>query len=477
MSSRASFSDDSRMIKKAPPKSLLLRDYLLDDMSSCSSNGFRSYPRRQCCTTVRFLVEMDLNNNGKLPLEQQRRSIPEIKTKWKSKSKPKQKQLSVLQRASAAMIKAFKHFQFSGAGNPTMANFLPRSFSRKLLKHGLWKKTDHPNKEIKRLKSFGDFMKEKETTTHPPSLSQFSTAITTAELNSSTSNYSNSWSDSDFTTTTGNSSEVNLAQRNVIDASPEIKNSKNGKIVGATTATATTADTATNYSPTSDDAKFVGDDNQYKKWQNQQDEQFSPASVMDFPSNNDNDVDDEEEVSSMFQHTHIDVEGTKKIMYKTRRFEGVLQLEPIKLEDRITQFDIESSIKTLYEVDQEENHQEKKALALLQLMKSTISSLDLFKYEVMECLLLEFFKEKMIEQSVSNYEILKKTKDWMDGQVQEILFDWESKKSTETCIREMEKGVNWSKYDNEVEKENVGMELEYDIFNSLVDDILLDFHL
>ncbi|KAI3792497.1 hypothetical protein L2E82_06378 [Cichorium intybus] len=434
MASRASFSDDSRMIKKAMPKPPLLRDYLLDDMSSCSSNGFRSYPRRQCCTTVRFLVEKDLNKTGKVPLEQQRRSILESKTKWKSKSKPKPKpkQLSVLQRASAVMINAFKHFPFSGAGNPRKANFLPRSLSRKLF----WKKTHHHNKEIKQLKSFGDLIKEKETTP-PPSPSRFSAVVTTttAEMNSSTSN-SNSWSDSEFTattdsSTTGNSSEVNSAQKD---------DPTNEKGVGTTTITATA--TSTNYSPTTENPK---------KWQNEQDEQFSPVSVMDFPCNNNNDVDDDDEEK-------------KKLVHKTRRFEGVSQLEPVKLEDRIAQ------------LDHKENQQEKKAMTLLQLMKSTISSHDLFKCEVVENLLLGFFKERMMEQNVCDYEILKMAKDWMDGQVQETVLDWESKKSMETYIREMEKGVKWLKYDEEVEKENVGLELEYEIFTSLVDDILLDCH-
>ncbi|KAG6411160.1 hypothetical protein SASPL_129235 [Salvia splendens] len=44
---------DDQLIKpiRAP---LLLKDHLLEDMSSCSSNGFKSFPRRQCCTTLRF---------------------------------------------------------------------------------------------------------------------------------------------------------------------------------------------------------------------------------------------------------------------------------------------------------------------------------------------------------------------------------------------------------------------------------------
>ncbi|KAG6437592.1 hypothetical protein SASPL_102511 [Salvia splendens] len=44
---------DDRLIKSIRTP-LLLKDHLLEDMSSCSSNGFKSFPRRQCCTALRF---------------------------------------------------------------------------------------------------------------------------------------------------------------------------------------------------------------------------------------------------------------------------------------------------------------------------------------------------------------------------------------------------------------------------------------
>lgn len=215
---RASFSDDSMIIKKPLPKSLLLRDYLLDDMSSCSSNGFRSYPRRrQCCTTVRFLLEMDLNKRSKLPQKQ-----PFLENKNKMKSKSKHKQSSMLQRASNIMIKAFKHFPFAG----------------------FWKKSNHHNKDVKMLKSFGDLIKE--TPSSPSRLSTAVTNTTMSELNSSSANNSNSWSGSEFTATTdsfttGNSLKGNIAKNDVAE----------NKRVGSTTSTAT----ANNYSNTTENTK------------------------------------------------------------------------------------------------------------------------------------------------------------------------------------------------------------------------------
>ncbi|KAI3822180.1 hypothetical protein L1987_09764 [Smallanthus sonchifolius] len=445
MASRASFSDDSRMIKvkKATPKPMLLRDYLLDDMSSCSSNGFRSYPRRQCCTTVRFLVEADLNRS-KLPSKQHRRSIFERKTK----------QSSMMQKASSVMIHVFKRLPFAGIS--TKANYLPRCLSRKLLKHGFWKKSDHRN-EVKRL------LKQKEMTPPPsPSPSRFSTAITTAttpELTISTSNSTNS----DFTATTesfttgNNNSDANSAQNDVADELKENNKTTNGKRVGTTTATATANATCSDSTGNA------------KKWQDKHDEQFSPVSVMDFPDDNDNDVDEEDEVSSMSPRKLLDVKGTKVSTHKTRVSDRVHQLEPVKLEDRIAQ--------SVLDFDQEESRVEKKAMALLQLMKSTVFSHHPLKYEVVETVLLGFFKDNALEENVSHYEMLQRAKDWMDGEEQELSIDWDCDNNRQIYIRDMENEVKWSNYDHQVEKVNVGLEVECEIFSSLVIDVLIDFNL
>ncbi|KAI3687506.1 hypothetical protein L1987_81203 [Smallanthus sonchifolius] len=457
MASRASFSDDSRMIKlKNPlPKSMLLRDYLLDDMSSCSSNGFRSYPRRQCCTTVRFLVETDLNRNGKLPSNQHRRSIVERKTNRTANFKPKQS--SMLQKASSVMIHVFKRLPFAGISTKT--DYLPRSLSRKLLKLGFWKKSDHRN-DVKRLTSFGDLLKQKEITP-PPSPSRFSTAVTTATTPELTISTSNSNSDFIATTesfTTGNSnSDANSAQNDVADELKENNKTTNGKRVGTTTATATANATCSDSTGNA------------KKWQDKHEEQFSPVSVMDFPDDNDNDVDEEDGVSSMSPRKLHDVKGTKISTRKTRVSNRVHQLEPVKLEDRIAQ--------SVLDFDQEESRVEKKAMALLQLMKSTRSSHHSLKYEVVETVLLGFFKENALEENVSDYEMLQRAKDWVDGEEQELSIDWESDNNRQIYIRDMEKGVKWSNYDHQVEKVNVGLEVECEIFSSLVIDVLIDFNL
>ncbi|XP_076887435.1 uncharacterized protein LOC143537583 [Bidens hawaiensis] len=432
MASRPSFSNNRHIVKKTLPlpKTLLLRDYLLDDMSSCSSNGFRSYPRSQCGTTVRFLVESDLNRNPKRP-----------------NLKPKQS--SVLQKASAAMINAFKHLPFTVS---TKAKLLPRSLPRKLMKHGFWNKTNKyiHNTEAKRLKSFGDLLKETEINPH-----RFSTAvntIATAELITSTSNSNSSeLTASSESFTTGNSVEVNLAQ--------------NDDVVDGEGVTATV--TATNYSDNTKDAKI---------WRDSHDDQFSPVSMMDFPSDSEND-DEEDEVSSISQHKHLNVKDAQISACKTRASKRVPQLEPVKLEDRIGQLVIESScIENQIDFPLEDNQIEKKATALLQLLELTVSYNRLSKYEDVKSLLLGFFKENMLEENVSDYEILQRAKDWMDGQEQEVFIDWECEINRQTYLRDMEKGVKWSNFDNQVEKVNVALEVDCVIFESLVNEVLTEFN-
>ncbi|GJU90321.1 hypothetical protein Tco_1302744 [Tanacetum coccineum] len=184
-----------------------------------------------------------------------------------------------------------------------------------------------------------------------------------------------------------------------------------------------------------------------------------PVSVMDFPSDNDTSMDDEDDDSSTFHNRHVHVEE-RKLMHKTRRFESVPQLEPVRFDDRIAQS--ESSTQTCLEHAQEDDQVEKKAMTLLQLTKSTVSSHHFMKHESVESLLLEFFKEKMINEHVSDSEMLHVAKDWMDEQ--KMFLDWGCGDDKITCVREMDKTFRWSKYGEELEKENLVLELEDKIF-------------
>ncbi|CAI9274345.1 unnamed protein product [Lactuca saligna] len=453
---RTSFSNDSRLVKVPLPKSVLLKDYLIDDLSSCSSNGFRSYPRRPCCTKVRYLIEIDLNKHINLR--------PTKKKFLRSKSKSS----SVLQKASAAVVNVFKHFQFSGSGKRAKANFLPKNLSRKLSN---WKRTiDGRNKEFnKRLNPLDEPVKEKnkkKNVLRPPSKVSTAATTTSAEVNTSTSNSNNSASsDSYFTTTsvcstTNSSSKINVAINNVVECeqhTTEKKNTANGMKSGVATA-ATDSDVITR--------------NAKKDEESEKKEQCSPVSVMEFPCD-----DDEDEVTSPFQHSHLYAEGTKrKVMSKVQRVKSLVnynKLKPVRLEDRIALSESTTTTPDLLLHDESSNQTRKKATALLQQFKATMSSSNQFESIMTQNVLLGFFIERIMEgSSASNFALLQEAKNWIngDGYAREITFEY--------LVREMDKEkIKWDKYDDEVEKRQVCLVLECQVFTSLVEEMLLEFYM
>ncbi|KAA8522340.1 hypothetical protein F0562_013299 [Nyssa sinensis] len=466
----ASVNSSDSKLKKPLPKPLMLKDYLLDDLSSCSSNSFRSYPRRQCCTTVRLLLEIDLKT----------RDLNRSKRLLKSKSKASSMTISALQRASDALINAVKLLPFSSVKSPSSSKqnkpkktILPRSFSRKLLRRSFWKKTDH--KDTERLKSFRDFLEEKEPSSDfTPSIAAQSA---TTNSNSSTSNSNsncNSWTESDFTSDylpcSGGNSQ-NSCENDVAESKrrlPEnVVSERAGAEVGDDSMEGTTT---TNHCE------------ENIKWPIQEEkEQFSPVSVLDFPS------DDEEEVSSPFQIRLARLEGIKqKHMQKIRRFESLTQLEPVDLEELIAlsessdeplelqlcSVSIQGSI-VLDKEDEEENETEKYALELLKLMKA-----DSLEFNA-DTLLLDFFRERITEADALaggekfNNELLNIGKDWMSGQsTLTQLLEWEVQRNRQAYVRDMEKAGRWGKLDDE--KEEVVMELEVEVLASLINELLLD---
>lgn len=192
---------DSRLIKpiRSSPKPLLLKDHLLDDMSSCSSNGFKSFPRRQCCTSVRFLHEFDRKTKHKITYVDFR------------KPPPPKSALSALQ----SVITAVKRLPFGAAKSPekkksSINSFLTRSFSKKIFKRGGFWKRKPEHKEIERWKSFDQLLKE-----DPVPSDRSCSSITTTD-----GSKSYSWSGSDFTATSEGGNSASEANSNL----PEKKN-------------------------------------------------------------------------------------------------------------------------------------------------------------------------------------------------------------------------------------------------------------
>ncbi|CAL5359990.1 unnamed protein product [Camellia sinensis] len=467
---------DSKLRKAPLPKPLMLKDYLLDDLSSCSSSGFRSYPRTQCCTTVRFMLEIDLKSRDS------NRRKSNLRSKSTNASSPSK--MSAFQRASEVLINAVKLLPFaavkSSSSSPpsnqskTKNSILPRSLSRKLLKRSFWKKTE---KEIERWKSFEHFLEQNENLSAAVTATTAVTAATDSNSSMSESNSeSNSWSDSDVCSSEGscgNDIVVDVEEKRRL---PEEAVSKRGGVTvgGFTIEAATTTTTATN--------------NSTNKWPNEEEkEQFSPVSVLDFP------FDDDEEVSWPFKRRLARLEGTKqKLMDKIHQFENLgqqLDLEPLDLEKQFSSSEFEDESREPASpclsdsIQDEENEVEHKALDLLELIKFTIPSSS-FKF-MADDLLLDFLRERITEAQSHTMtvmgddeklesELLNVIDDWVTGQPQEMLVEWEVQKNRQAYMREMEKGGKWSKMDEDEHKDEVAMELEIEVFDSLVNELLLD---
>ncbi|GAB4856938.1 hypothetical protein Ancab_014856 [Ancistrocladus abbreviatus] len=453
----------------------MLKDYLRDDFSSCSSNGFRSFPRRQCCIAVRNLLEHEVRTRSSKRLLNRRAAVAS-KTMF-----------SALQRASMAVINAVKLLPFKSSTSSSSSvvvddrkqvkkSLLPRSFSRKLFRFSLWTKSEEKDCMVEQwISSAGEKYQPLDltnTTTSTTVMDTTTTVWTCSGSNTSNSgSKSDSWSDSEFTL------EYLLAsssENDAVDKKDDEVDSRRRVGVKAGEDTMVTAATKA-------------------KWANEEEkEQFSPVSVLDLP-------DDHEDGSSSSPFTDklFHLEGRRqKLMQKLRQFECLTQLEPVNLENRIAglghvddespKLSIESSldpshesILTSSEEEKEENDDEnqrgmeQEAEHMLQVAKAKVPSTT-HKFEV-DNLLLDFFSEnvpQMCDQKWK-YSALRTAEDWLNGRYDELLLGWEVKDKRQAYIRDMERGGTWRSTD--AEKEEVTLELAAEILDYLVDEFLVEF--
>ncbi|KAF9685777.1 hypothetical protein SADUNF_Sadunf03G0089400 [Salix dunnii] len=473
-SSMISSSSSSKQIPfSIERKPLMLKDYLLDDLSSCSSNGFKSFPRIRRCTTVRFFLEIDLKTK-------QQRHQKRLYKRSKS-SKAASTTISALQKASAAVINAVKLLPFpsntnvkSPSPSRTRKGLLPRSFSRKLFTKSFWRKTPDHNGQCKESNGirgwrlFHEFLEEQDR----PS-DQISSRISTS---SRTSSNSNVWTpESEFTVGSGSSPTVESCSSGVNDA--VCNNNDLVKEVSDRVGVSVGQDPIPNRKEWPDDKEK---------------EQFSPVSILDSPFQ-----DDEEETSSPFHRSLVRMEGTRqKLMQKIKRFESLAQLDPVDLKKRIAMADLEdecvespmqhcsmsinSDKNDIFSETRAENGTEKDAQELLDHVKSTIASHGLSPK--LDSLLLRFFEEKIVENNASGSmnglykefeQVLEVAQDWMNGRPKEMFLGWEVMESRHLYLRDMEKNGKWDNVDQE--KDEVALKLEVEVFNSLIEEAVLDY--
>ncbi|GAV79421.1 hypothetical protein CFOL_v3_22886 [Cephalotus follicularis] len=464
-------------------KPLMLKDYLRDDLGSCSSDGFKSFPRRKCCTTVRFLLEMDLKTKDSNNKNTKRRLLK------RSRSKAAPTTTSAWKRASFAVVNAVKLLPFPSVKplSPSIQikGLLPKSLSLKLFKNGFSKKGDHHHdqveSQIKGWKTFHEYLEERDppsdqNTNHSKSNTTVPVAITNpCKISTRTSSDGNggSWGDSEFTAYSLHSSRVsseNGAVEGKINGLPE-----NNKVGGEIGIIVTEEDSI---------QRSIAN---AKEWPSDEKEQFSPVSVLDCP------FEDKEEICSPFQSRLVCIEGTKqKLMRKIRRCECLAQLEPLDLEIRIALSKLEDEVidqspmqpfsmstynnAMLYK-DEEESDTYEKACSLFKFVESKIPLVS-FNFNA-EILILDFLTEKIEENAssvIGNMELeqglLKMAEEWINGQPQQLILGWEVVNNRKGYIIDMDKDGRWGKLDQQ--KEEVTLEVEHDIFNYLVDELLLD---
>lgn len=166
-------------------------------------------------------------------------------------------------------------------------------------------------------------------------------------------------------------------------------------------------------------------------------------------------------------------------MKKIMRFELLTQLEPVNLVKRIAVSSESDQDDFTYHIEETRTTtEEEKASEFLDLLKCTMSSPsnnynDNIKPNT-ETILLDFFKLGYLE-SEKVEDLVAIAKDWVIGKNSnnEQMIDWKVKKNREMYVQEMEKNGEWRRRRNK-EKEEVGLEMEVEIFASLISELLDD---
>lgn len=89
-----------------------------------------------------------------------------------------------------------------------------------------------------------------------------------------------------------------------------------------------------------------------------------------------------------------------------------------------------------------------------------------------EFLLLDFFMQQLSDNKKGDDELIKVAQKWIRGEDDGSL-EWEMVSKKEFSIEDMERGVKWNKFDED--EQELGLEIENQLLNQLVDDLLFDF--
>ncbi|CAH2078203.1 unnamed protein product [Thlaspi arvense] len=459
-----SSSDHRLPMSKRRLKPLILRDYLLDDLSSCSSNGFKSLPRRQS-STVHRLLDAEIKRSG--IFHRKRRLICGLAFSH------------AVQKASTALLSAVKLLPFpsSSVKSPSpsrkkddkkglFSRSLSKNFWKKLSRRELnnvdgeiERKTEDGEEKIQRWRTFAEYLQE---SLDQPSgrISHISPTDSTcsdeATLSNAPGGDSSSFGSELFTnsevTQSSSSGESETSNENdaVEDVAEETSSNRvmtSGDYVGSHVS----------------DGSSVKDNRE--ECVNEEKEQLSPISILQCPFEDD----------EVTPHSHQNETDEKKLSRKGRRFESLVQLEPVDLEKRIEQYVEIQDFDSRHMVEKEDDHSEIRANRLFALVKSRLTEEPnhLLASHQVDNLLLDFFKQDGNNETSDEDKLVKIVEEWvMRRREEEYMFlSWEVREKREIYVKEMK----WDCIDGD-DREHVVEELGNGFVTSLIDELILDIY-
>ncbi|CAN7092055.1 unnamed protein product [Brassica rapa subsp. narinosa] len=477
MASITCSSDQRLSTSKRRLKPLMLRDYLLDDLSSCSSSGFKSFPRRQpppssSSATVRRLLDAEMKRSG---LIQKPRLTRRSRTTCGTAIS------NAVHKASTAFLNAVKLIPFHatatlGKGDEKQQGGFSGSFSKRCF----WRKPVSQSRREVTVIDVGDgeiqwwrsaaFFPDEESLGQPSDLfSQISTvadeatfsvsedsAITTT-VNIITGGDSSS-SGSEFFTNSSSSEIVQSSSSLFSSTSNENDAVEDGDEIGESLNARDCDGSSVNCDSLCNRKEFV----------NEEKEQLSPVSILECPFEDDEDDDEEDEITGLISHQNADT--YEKNARKSRRVNGLVRLEPLELEKRIEKYvEREEDEYSYHVVETEEDESENRANRLFALVKSRIGETNnILAFNVADNLLLDYLQEDSIGAKEETL-MVKKVEDWVMDRQEEMFMSWEVREKREVYVKEMKWGCI-----NGDEKENVVEELANGFFTFLVDEFIFD---
>ncbi|KAH0938983.1 hypothetical protein HID58_006444 [Brassica napus] len=462
MASITCSSDQRLSTSKRRLKPLMLRDYLLDDLSSCSSNGFKSFPRRQppsSSSTVRRLLDAEIKRSG---LSHHHHHKPRLTRR--SRTSCGTAISHAVHKASTAFLNAVKLIPFhatvtSRKGDQKQQGVFSRSFSKRLLSKRFWRKpVSQSRREVTVELGDGEiqwwisaaFFPDEENLDQPPDLVSQISAVADEAATLSASEAAAVITTEKLISGCDSSSSGSVFFTN--SSSSEAVQSSSSSVSSTTT---------------SGEAEEVSTRNDAVV----ESEESLNARDCDGSSVNGNSMCNRE-VSSLKHRFLSGLQYTyKKTARKSRRFNGSVRLEPLNLEKFIEkQVESKEDEYSYHTQETEEDGSESRANRLFALVKLTIGETNniLLASNIADNLLLDYFQEDYIGPKEEAL-MVKKVEDWVMDRQDEMFLSWEVREMRQVYVKEMKWGCI-----NEDESECVVEDLANGLFTLLVDEFISD---